>query len=472
MNSSYQRYLAASVSILVLAAVAGPAPAQTAGGQGDESARTIEIINVTARKKLESIQDAPLAVSAVSGAHIERAGIDSFDQVLNTIPNAGQAGGIAGSIQGLVSIRGISTLIRFVGLETGVGFYIDGVYMGRPENFNQDLIDIERIEVLRGPQGALFGKNTIAGAINIITKNPTDEPSGILEAQYGSFDHTRIRGHVSGPLSDTLSGSLSAGYTRRDGFVEHIGDGLDLDNADLATFRGKLRFEPNDRVEFVLSADGLIDRGRAALFEVSDFAFLDDPSESTPFTTNNDQPNFLHRDIWGISLNGEVQVGEGTLSTVLAYRESSFDAALDDDKFPVRVFVDFFNQDTDVFSAEARYAGRLNERMDYILGVYYYNQEASGVGDFALGDFLTGFPGLSHPLPFWAVLIPKASHFSSTRIMRLVTVCRWRSADAGCRNPRMRSMISRILPAYSALPLLILRARIRISRPRSPCPTI
>ena len=158
------------IGILAFVAMGFCTPAVAQNQIDGSAARALEEIVITARKKEESLLDAPLSVSAVTGVQLDRAGIDSFNQLLNTIPNTGQAGGIAGNIQGLITIRGISTLIRFLGLETGVGFYVDGVYQGRPQNFNQDLLDIERIEVLRGPQGALFGKNTIAGAINIITK--------------------------------------------------------------------------------------------------------------------------------------------------------------------------------------------------------------------------------------------------------------------------------------------------------------
>ena len=385
--------------LVALCAFAGAASAQTPGDETSASGRATDVLVITARKKEESLQDAPLAVSAKTGAQLERAGIDSFDQVLNIIPNAGQSGGIAGSIQGLVSIRGISTLVRFVGLETGVGFYVDGVYMGRPENFNQDLIDIERVEVLRGPQGALFGKNTIAGAINIITKTPGDEVDGVLEAQYGNFNHIRLRGHVSGPLvEDVLSASLSAGYVNRDGYVDHISGLGDLETADLATFRGKLRFTPTENAEFILSADGLIDRGDPVFFEVADNAFIADPSEDTPFTTNNEFPNFLDRDIWGVSLTGDIDIGAGTLTTVVGYRDSEWLASVDDDKTLIEVFPDLFSQDSEVFSAELRYAGVIGERFDYILGAYYYNQESTGVGDFALGEVLTGFPGVRAPI--------------------------------------------------------------------------
>jgi iron complex outermembrane receptor protein len=378
----------------------GASPAMAQATANSEAEHTLEEIIITARKKEENIQDAPLAVSALSGLQLERAGIDSFDQVLSNIPNASQSGGIAGTLQGLVSIRGISTLVRFVGVETGVGYYVDGIYMGRPENFNQDLINIERVEVLRGPQGALFGKNTIAGAINIITRDPSQVTTGSLEAQYGNYDHYRLRGSVSGPIvDDKLFGSIAGGYVKHDGFVENIsGVGPDLDTAELATFRGKLRFIASDNVEFILSADALIDRGEPAFFEVADVSFVDDPSEATPFTVNQDQPNFLDRDIWGVTLTSKADLGDSEWTTIVAYRDSSFDAGLDDDKLPVRFFVDFFSSDVQTVSVETRYAGAIGERIDFVVGGYYFNQKADNLSNFALGDFLTGVPGIEPPI--------------------------------------------------------------------------
>ncbi|MBV1900519.1 MAG: Plug domain-containing protein, partial [Kordiimonadaceae bacterium] len=130
------KHILLNSTALVALALSAPTYAQQAA---ETNALVMEEIVITARKKPESIQSAPLAVTAISRVQMEDQGITSFDQILATIPNASQSGGIAGGLQGLISIRGISTLVRFVGLETGVGFYVDGVYTGRPENFNQDL---------------------------------------------------------------------------------------------------------------------------------------------------------------------------------------------------------------------------------------------------------------------------------------------------------------------------------------------
>ena len=378
--------------IFAFVAVGFCTPAVAQNQIDGSAARTLEEIVITARKKEESLLDAPLSVSAVTGVQLDRAGIDSFNQVLNTIPNTGQAGGIAGNIQGLITIRGISTLIRFLGLETGVGFYVDGVYQGRPQNFNQDLLDIERIEVLRGPQGALFGKNTIAGAINIITRKPGNDLNAAIEAQFGNFGHTRVEGAISGSLAaDTLAGSLSIGVHQRDPFVDNV-NGPGVDDADLITYRGKLRFTPNDEVELIFSADGLRDRSNTLLFEVEDFNFglfpgIDsDPSVGTPYLIAANQPNYAHRDVWGVSATGVVKTGSGEWTGILAYRDAGFDAALDDDQLPIRVFPDFFDQSTESFAAELRYAQDVSERMNYLIGAYYDRQDSTGFGDFAVGE--------------------------------------------------------------------------------------
>jgi len=408
MRVNWRMKTGVAVSAVAIALSLGaPAYAQEAD-QEDTDPRQLDTITVTARKKEESIRDVPIAISAVSGAQLEARGIDQFDELLFSIPNASQSGGIAGGLQGLISIRGVSTLVRFVGLETGVGFYLDGVYAGRPESFNQDLIDIERVEVLKGPQGAVFGKNTIGGAINIITETPDDDFRARLEAQYGNFDQFKVRGALSGPLIENrLYASISGGYTRRDGFVENIFPGSeDLDDADIGSGRLKLRFTPTDTVELILSGDFLIEDSNAAFFEVSEIglpaaAIFDAQTVATldePFLVNSDQPNFLERDIFGFSATSNIDIGPGTWTTVLGYRDTSFDAGLDDDKLPVRFFVDFFSSDTDFFSAETRYTAPLGDRINYTVGAYYFTQDASNLSNFALGDFLTGVPGVEPPL--------------------------------------------------------------------------
>lgn len=396
-------YIAGFVVVAMVFGAAMQSDAQTDPNSDPISTETssetrLAPITITARKRVEDVNTAPLSVSVFTGDDLQARGIVSTDQVLNRVPNASQSGGIGGTLQGLVSIRGISTLVRFVGLETGVGYYVDGVYVGRPENFSQDLLDIQRVEVLRGPQGALFGRNTIAGAINIVTQSP-ESYMAKGEVTVGNYDLLRARAQIHAPLvKDKLFGSFSVSQTKRDGFVENFGTGGDLDDADLTTYRGKLRWAPSPQAEFILSADALRDRGQPAFFETLDVSFLEDETETTPFTVNADQPNFLDRDIWGASLTANIDLAGGTWTSLIAHRDTSFDAGLDDDKLPARYFVDFFGSDTQFDSIETRYTNTLGERLTYLAGLYYFSQDADNESNFALGEFLTGFPGVEPPI--------------------------------------------------------------------------
>lgn len=393
---------------LVLA-ILGAASFNTSFAQQDaETLVALEEIIVTARKREETLQDVPIAISALTGEQLLARGIDQFDEVLPSISNASQSGGIAGGLQGLISIRGISTLVRFVGLETGVGFYLDGVYVGRPESFNQDLIDIKRVEVLKGPQGAVFGKNTVAGAINIITETPDNEFRAKAETQFGNYDLVKARASLSGALvEDKVFGSISLGTTQRDGYVRNIFPGSqDLDDADISSGRAKLRFTPSEQAEFIFSADFLSEDSNAAFFEVREvgvpagdiFGAETAATLETPFLVNSDQTNSLSRDVFGLSATANIELADGMWTTVLGYRDTSFDANLDDDKLPARFFADAFSSDSDFFSAETRYSASLGEKITYTVGAYYFTQDATNVSNFALGDFLTGAAGVEPPL--------------------------------------------------------------------------
>ena len=157
---------------------------------------------VTARKANEDLQQVPASISAWTAGDLNSAGIDNVQDLAPAVPNVAMAGGIAGAIQGGIGIRGISTLVRNIGVESGVGFYVDGVYQGRPDTNNQEFIDVSQVEVLRGPQGTIFGKNTIAGAFNITTVQPVaGETQGVFAAEFGDYGLMRFQGYVTGPLA-------------------------------------------------------------------------------------------------------------------------------------------------------------------------------------------------------------------------------------------------------------------------------
>ncbi|PHS21119.1 MAG: hypothetical protein COA85_13350 [Robiginitomaculum sp.] len=186
---------------------------------------TIEDIVVTARKREENLQDTPISVTAITGASLEKRGLSNISQIADFTPNLTfQSGASLGSgTSSSIYIRGIGQADFALTVDPGVGLYVDGVYVARSVGGVLDVLEIQRIEVLRGPQGTLFGKNTIGGAINIISQRPDDELSGYIESTVGSFNRVDIKGAISVPFSDTFRTKLSVARLVRDGFVKKVG---------------------------------------------------------------------------------------------------------------------------------------------------------------------------------------------------------------------------------------------------------
>jgi len=205
----------------------------------------LEEIVVTAQKRTESLIEVPVAVSVFSGAVIEQAQIRDAIDLQQLVPSL-VVNSSTGSTQSIFSIRGIGTAGNNTGLEQSVGVFIDGVYRGRVGAAMSDYVDIEQIEVLRGPQSTLFGKNTSAGIISITTRKPDQEFGGIIEAAAGDFGMTQLRGSVTGPMSDSLSFRLSGAYFARDGVIKDVVDNRDYNNRERASVRLQLLWDLAD----------------------------------------------------------------------------------------------------------------------------------------------------------------------------------------------------------------------------------
>ncbi|WP_235182258.1 TonB-dependent receptor [Sphingobium indicum] len=350
-------------------------------------------IMVTARKVSEPLLKAPVAVTSVSGDTIVAAGLQSITDLTRIAPNVDISGGIAGQLQGQISIRGISTLVRNIGLETGVGIYVDGVYVGRPENFVQHLLDIDRVEIARGPQGTEYGKNTIAGVINVQTRQPDADPGLSVRLDAGNYDYRRGEAVLGTRLNDRLSVRGAVAYARQDGFYRHLSGGEDAGSTDLLTWRLSAKFAPTDQLSFIARWDGLRDRGVPAFFQADALAGYpaDFPSRQ-PLHVNNNRPNRLHRDSQGISLTSEWTSDAVSLTSITAYRDSSYDASLDDDQEQVDfVAADNFSDDSHFFSQELRLAGGMG-KLRYLAGAYYFDQMVRTDRGLGLGAD-TGIPG-------------------------------------------------------------------------------
>lgn len=391
MLASVPSSIATVICGLLLAASAEPLHAQIASESGGGQ---LEEITVTARKSQELLQSVPASVSVLSSTDLADAGLTAFGDVVSQIPNVSMGGGIAGALQGQLGIRGVSTLVRNIGVESGVGIYVDGVYLGRSDNYNQELIDIAQIEVLRGPQGTLFGKNTIAGVFNMTTLRPEDAATGMLRVEAGNYGLVRTQGYLMGPIAEgVLSGKLVGGYVSRDGVYEHLSGGEDGEGLDLVSYRGALYYTPTSASEIILAVDGLRDRGNPAFFQVTDLAGATSAMETTPLRLNNNRPDSLQRDNYGVSLTATVDLTLGTLTSISAFRRSDYEASLDDDQEQFDALAaDTWGDVTRFFSQEVRLNQQVHDGFDYVAGLYYSDQEVTTDRLLSIGSAL-GVPG-------------------------------------------------------------------------------
>ncbi|WP_220475606.1 TonB-dependent receptor [Sphingobium terrigena] len=227
-----------------------------------------EEIIVTARRTAENLQDIPVAVTAFGEAALQKRSIDTLDQVAKYTPNIrfdGAAALSGGNYNATVFIRGVGQNDFAIFSDPGVGIYVDDVYYARSIGDILDAVDLSSVQVLRGPQGTLFGKNTIGGGMLISTANPDlDDVSGRIEGTTGRFNRIDVKGAINVPLiQDKLAIRLSAATINRDGYVTRLIDGTDQGDRNADMIRAKLRFQPNDAVTIDIGGDYTRARARA-----------------------------------------------------------------------------------------------------------------------------------------------------------------------------------------------------------------
>lgn len=218
----------------------------------------LEEVIVTARKRAESLQDTPISVAAFTADSLDERQIGSADQLTQVTPNlsfSSHAPSAGNNASSQIFIRGIGQTEFLPTTDPGVGLYIDNVYMARSVGATIDFVDLEQIEILRGPQGTLFGRNTIGGAINITTRKPGEELGGSLDIKLGSDSRKDVRGTIDIPVSDTLLTTISVGSRKRDGYVERLLTGEQLGDDESLGARFAALWEPSDTMSFYLTSD-------------------------------------------------------------------------------------------------------------------------------------------------------------------------------------------------------------------------
>lgn len=354
------------------------------------AAQQLEEIVVTATHREESIQDVPIAVTALGSADLEAAGIFDATTVAMNVPGMAFAEFAPG--QSLISLRGITSVDDGAGLDNSVALFLDGVYIGRQAGINFDLFDLERIEVLKGPQGTLFGRNAIAGAINVITAKPEDEFAGKGALTVGNEGILRYQGLITGGLSENLSGKLVINHREHDGFVRNTHLGKDVQDEDYISVRGQLRLSLASS-EWLASADfwddDRIDMGRAPIAN-GNFDYIGAATAlgaGRPGTTATPLDGFTKREGSGVSLQGDIEFDTGVLTTITGFRntESSWEmpsvgaplgggSDVPNGNFGLDV-IDKIDEDIDTFSEELRWTSTTDGSIQYVGGLFYLTED-------------------------------------------------------------------------------------------------
>jgi iron complex outermembrane receptor protein len=371
-------------------------PAGTDEAAVDED--RLEDVIVTAQRREERLQNVPVSVTALTGAQLDRQQISEVQDLAASVPNVWIGQGIGDPTDLVIGLRGFSFPLSQLVVDPSVGVYIDGVYISRTTGANVGLVDVERVEVLRGPQGTLFGRNTIGGAVNIITRRPANELQASLVAGIGNFDRRELTGVVNVPVGGggvrlVYQHSEHSGY-HRNAFLNRR-----LDSENQNYLRGSLSLPLGSAVNVDLVADVLKSTGRSQFQVMTYFNPANAFNASLPAANgrpNDRLSNYVNTDLdenygqtdagfraEGYSAVGtiEANLGSVTLKSITGYRNYKAERPSDMDGTPY-VLIEFFTKPFfyDQFSQELQaYGDLLNDRLSWIAGLYYF-KESGGQG--------------------------------------------------------------------------------------------
>lgn len=367
------------------AETSAPVPAGKASASGSQ----LETVTVTTRRREESSQDVPTPMSVVSGQNLETQRVYRIQDLQQLVPSVNVA--YMHARQSSVSIRGLGNNPASDGLEGSVGLYIDNVYLGRPGMAVFDLMDIEQLEVLRGPQGTLFGKNTTAGVINISTRAPSFTPERSIETSVGEDGYFQTKGTISGPLNDELAGRFSAYRTRSDGDIKNEYNGHDLNGGSREGFRAQLLFKPNE--DFNLRWIGDYNEedssaGTRVLYNtgptingVNLYSARAAAAGATlvngshrKVNLDSDQHVTVHQGGTSVEANWSLP-SDFTLTSISSYRFWNFTPKNDDGLNVPASYNAGVSVEDKQYSQEFRLASPKGEFFDYVVGAYYFGSD-------------------------------------------------------------------------------------------------
>ncbi len=362
-----------------IVAIALAAPAFSQGLAADTDAGTLEEIIVTAQKREQNLQRTPISIAAYTSEQLRQSHIEDLYDIGAQTPGMI----VNKEIVGKIYVRGIGAENLTIGGDPGVAVHTDGAYVARTSAAILDLFDVERVEVLRGPQGTLYGRNATGGSVNIISKAPTNELEANVSGEFGNYDHARLGAVLSGPIvPDKIQARAAVVRSERDGYVRNVLTGGRLDDQDLLMGRLRLRLLPTDSVTIDLIADAVEDDSSPAPFKQLQFSNLFEGALGAfdpPGLRQVAQESRVsqRQDQWGVTGVIRWDLPGYSLTSVSSYRHTEFDAEFDGDAVDITFqnFADF--DDTRQYTQELRLASEGWDRWQWIAGVYYFNDDGA-----------------------------------------------------------------------------------------------
>lgn len=356
----------------------------------EQKSSGLEVIQVTAQKRSEDAQKTPISLNVLSSADLREKGIEKIDDLQYAVPNLHLT---ETGISTQIYIRGIGTGNN-QGFEQSVGQYIDGIYYGRQQLLRMPFLDLERVEVLKGPQSIMFGKNSVAGALNLTSAKPTQDFEAHIDASYQpEFGATEINGMVSGGLTDTLSARIAVRDYQEDGYINNTTKSRDETVRDEQAYRLSLLWEPSDDMNFLLKVEHDEFSGEGRQIEI----VQDEPNLATGlvfsqylglfgypegitdselnYVRQTDNAEFSHNEVDNVTFTANIMFGDYTFTAITGLVSYEFTEECDCDYVAAPVFNVDINEEYQQVSQELRIVSPLSDSFDWIGGLYYQSSE-------------------------------------------------------------------------------------------------
>ncbi|MHA3791760.1 TonB-dependent receptor [Sphingomonas sp. YL-JM2C] len=374
--------------------------ASEAGRAADDAASsgTTGDIVVTALRRETTLQKTPAAVAAISGEELQARGISDIQDLATAVPSVsfGQTIG-----QAHIAVRGIGSDVVTAGQDPRVAFYQDGVYIARPGAQLGGMFDVDRVEVLKGPQGTLYGRNATGGAVSVVSRKPTDTLEGYVRAGYGNYNAVTLDGAISGPLAETLTARIAGHFEHRDGYGKNLVTGKDIDDKREVALRGAIAWRPSDRLELLTTVD---------YFRESDNAFglhyFNQGNPNVPvlglklggLAARNSRDIYSDVDpkartrSWGITEEISFDADWAKLRSITSYRKFKGFYLTDIDGTSVQLAYDKLFENAKQFSQEVQLDGEV-DRFAWLVGALYFHEKNDGAGsEIPINSVVAGGP--------------------------------------------------------------------------------